>query len=239
MNANDQGSLPDSLVLVTATGGEEKGDNLELLEKCKTVPPRKWDVDMTAAWLVSLGLLLPDENRRLFRVCFNGKNLVGSGTTHGTQPLAEDDVHNAMGVLQHWTMAEVTAAYDKAGITGNVPTFEDGIDRGDALYKKFAKDNSLEKKIIEYFQGKGHRPLAERLWADLALIDDASRARDARRIFKILAPHLKDLRRHQQGFDLVDEATARTKQGGREGERERRKQTVRHGESGHCRCCRR
>jgi hypothetical protein len=72
--------------------------------------------------------------------------------------------------------------------------------------------------INDYFQSDELRPLVERLWAYLTLIDDASRARDARRIFKILTPHLKDLRRRQQGFDLVDEATGRNEAVGKEKE---------------------
>ena len=190
--------------------------------------PRKWDVEMTTAWFTDLGVLLPDENRRMLRGCFKGYNLVGSSLNDmdgvifedSTKPLTEDDVHQkATGPIKFWTPAEFTAELAKAGIAaGKIPNdFEEDIPDGETLYEQFIKGaDGLQSMIDDYFQSDELRPLIEKLWANLTLIDDASRARDACRIFKILALHLKDLRRRQQGFDLVDEATGRNEEVGKE-----------------------
>jgi len=147
---------------------------------------------------------------------FTGKNLIGNTLIN---PLTEDDIHHkAMGVIQFWTPAEFTAAMTKASIAADkIPNgFENDIPDGETLYEQFTSSVGLESMINDYFQSDELRPLVEKLWADLTLIDDASRARDARRIFKILTLHLKDLRRRQQGFDLVDEATGRNEEVGKE-----------------------
>jgi hypothetical protein len=190
---------------------------LKLLEKCETLYPRKWDEDMTTAWFTDLGVLLPNEIRRMLRGHFNGKNLIGDTLI---KPLTEDDIHKAMGVIQFWTPAEFTAAMTKASIAvDKIPNgFEEDIPDGETLYEQFKEVDSLQTIISDYFQSDELRPLVEKLWAYLTLIDDASRARDARRIFKILTPHLKALRRHQQGLDLVDEATGRNEEVGKEKE---------------------
>ena len=191
---------------------------LELLEMCDTMHPRKWDEEMTTAWFTDLGVLLPDEIRRMRRGHFTGKNLIGNTLI---KPLTEDDIHHkAMGVIKYWTPAEFTAAMTKASITaGKIPNdFEKDIPDGETLYEQFTSSVGLQSMINDYFQSDELRPLVEKLWADLTLVDDASRARDARRIFKILTLHLKDLRRRQQGFDLVDEATGRNEEVGKEKE---------------------
>jgi len=175
-------------------------------------------MEMTTAWFTDLGVLLPDEIRRMIRGRFNGKNLIANTLI---KPLTEDDIHHkAMGVIKYWTPAEFTAALTKEGITaGKIPNgFETDIPDGETLYEQFTSSVGLESMINDYFQSDELRPLVEKLWADLTLIDDASRARDARRIFKILTLHLKDLRRRQQGFDLVDEATGRNEEVGKEKE---------------------
>ena len=207
---------------------------LELLETCENMYPRKWDEEMTTAWFTDLGVLLPDEIRRMIRGRFNGKNLIGNTLI---KPLTEDDIHHkAMGVIKYWTPAEFTASLTKARIAADtIPNdFEKDIPDGETLYEQFTSVG-LQSMINDYFQSDELRPLVERLWAYLTLIDDASRARDARRIFKILTPHLKDLRRRQQGFDLVDEATGRNEAVGKdkEGDENRRYGTAKVEEDTH------
>ena len=197
---------------------QDNPEHLKFLEKCKNMYPRDWDMEMTTAWFTDLGVLLPDEIRRMRRGHFTGKNLIGNTLI---KPLTEDDIHHkAMGVIQFWTPAEFTAAMTKASIVADkIPNdFEKDIPDGETLYEQFTSSVGLESMINDYFQSDELRPLVEKLWADLTIIDDASRARDARRIFKILTLHLKDLRRRQQGFDLVDEATGRNEEVGKEKE---------------------
>ena len=202
---------PSALVEEQVDGDQQ----LKLREERKTVYPRKWNEEMTTSWINDLGVLSPNEQRRMLRGRFNGKNLIGNTLI---KPLTEDVIHHkAMGVIQFWTPAEFTATMAKADITGNVPEFEDAVQDADTLYDLFTTQ-TFEAVVGDYFTGDGHPLLAKQLWADLTRIDDASRARDARRIFKILAPHLKDLRRRQQGFDLVDKATGRNEEVGKGGE---------------------
>ena len=181
--------------------------------------PRRWPAPMVATWIESLAVFTPDEKRRLKSPRFTGANLVGSELI---QPLTEDDIHHkAMGVIKYWTPAEFTAELAKAGIAaGKIPNdFETDIPDGEILYEQFIKGaDGLQSMIDDYFKSDELRPLAGKLWANLTLIDDASRARDAHRIFAILEPILKDLCRRQQGFDLVEEATGRNEEVGKEKE---------------------
>ena len=180
-----------------------------LLEQAAALLPRQMNADTTAAWVRSLGALSPRDKHLLNRGRFTGVNLVGnSGFIAGFKPLlTEDNVHKATGVIFHMTKAELKAAYDKADITGNAPEFEDAVVDGETLYDLFTTQ-SFEEVVGDYFQTDELRPLGERLWAELTLIDDASRARDAHRIFCILTPLLADLRAQQEKGDDAELAAA-------------------------------
>ena len=169
------------------------------LRSAAALLPRQMKADETAAWVRSQGALSPRDKRLLNRGRFTGANLVGSSII---QRLTEDDVHKATGVIFHMTKAELKAVYDKADITGNAPEFEDAVVDGETLHDLFTTQ-SIEAVIGDYFQTDELRALGERLWADLTLIDDASRARDARRIFCILTPLLADLRARQEKGDAA------------------------------------
>ena len=106
--------------------------------------------------------------------------------------------------LRTMTEAELKAVYDKADITGNAPEFEEAVVDGETLYDLFMTQ-SFEAVVGDYFNSDELRPLGERLWADLTLINDASRARDARRIFAILDLLLADLRERQEKGDADGE----------------------------------
>ena len=176
-----------------------------LLEQAAALLPRQMNADTTAAWVRSLGALSPRDKHLLNRGRFTGVNLVGnSGFIAGFKPLlTEDNVHKATGVIFHMTKAELKAVYDKADITGNAPEFEGAVVDGETLYDLFTTQ-SFDAVIGDYFDGDELRPLGERLWADLTLIDDASRARDARRIFCILSPLLANLRARQEKGDVAE-----------------------------------
>jgi hypothetical protein len=174
------------------------------LLRSAAVLPRQMKADETAAWVRSQDALSPRDKRLLNRGRFTGANLVGSSII---QRLTEDDVHKATGVIFHMTTAELKAAYDKADITGNAPEFEGAVVDGETLYDLFTTQ-SIEAVVGDYFQTDELRPLAKKLWADLTLIDDASRARDAHRIFCILTPLLADLRAQQEKGDDAELAAA-------------------------------
>jgi hypothetical protein len=227
-------ATPDTKLAVALAPSETKGADAgdadktttAVLEQLAAMPPRRWTVLMVATWIQSLPVFTPDEKRRLNRGRFAGYNLVGSNDKkYGTQPLTENDVHKAMGVIPCLTADELKAAFEHAGIpAGKVPEFERDIDNGETLYDQFKDANSLQSITNDYFQSDELRPLAEALWADLTLIDDASRARDARRVFAILEPLLKDLRaRQEKGED--DEAFIKEQEGmeGRHGEASNRR----------------
>ena len=174
---------------------------------------------MTAAWFHNLEFFSPDEKRRLnrgrFGSPFSGYNLVGSfssSTSHGTgtKPLTVVDIHQATGVIQYWTPAEFTAAMTKAGITENAPEFETAIGNDATTLFDLFTSQSLEAVIGDYFNTDELRPLGERLWAHLTLIDDESKC-DARRMFASLKPELTKLQERQQDEDSVDESKKRAR----------------------------
>jgi hypothetical protein len=216
-----------------ATPNPTTADAGSVLEQLDTTLPRRWTAPMVATWIQSLAVFTPDEKRRLNRPQhggshFTGHNLVGSGNKEGTKPLTEDDVHKAMGVIPYLTTAELKAVYDTAGITvGKVLEFEKDISDGGILYEQFVQKGSLESITHDYFDSDELRPLAplaKKLWADLTRIDDASRARDARRIFAILEPLLKDLRaRQEKGEDAEAFIKEQEELKGRQGETSNRR----------------
>ena len=72
--------------------------------------PRRWPATMVATWIESLVVLTPDEKRRLNRPqhgnsFFTGVSLVGGNNKKESQPLTEDDVHKATGVIPYLTTA--------------------------------------------------------------------------------------------------------------------------------------
>jgi hypothetical protein len=178
------------------------------LARCATKPPRKWDVLVAAAWILSLEYFSPDEKRRLLRGRFCGYNLVGSKSSVGTKPLTMNDIHEATGEIQFWTPAKFAAVMAKADITGNAPEFEDAIDNDAAILFEQFTTQSFDAIVGDYFQTDELRALAEQLWADLTLIDDESKC-DARRMFASLQPDLRKLQERQQDEDLVDESKRR------------------------------
>jgi hypothetical protein len=203
----------------TAPTPQETSDAAALLRSARLLP-RQMKVDETAAWVRSQGALSPRDKRLLNRGRFMGYNLVGSSLT---QPLTEDDVHKATGVIFHMTKAELKATYDKADITGHAPEFEDAVVDGEILYELFTTQ-SFEAVVGDYFQTDELRPLGERLWADLKVIDDASRARDAHRIFCILTPLLADLQARQEKGDGAElAATEQAEMEGRRGKNSNRR----------------
>ena len=172
-----------------------------LIQKGADTHPQQWDVAMTAAWVRDQVTLSPYDKWRVNRGRFTGANLVGSSII---QRLTEDDVHKATGVIPYLSTAELKAVYDKADITGNAPEFEEAVVDGETLYDLFVTQ-SFEAVVGDYFNSDELRPLAEKLWANLTLINDASRTRDARRIFAILDLLLADLRERQEKGDADGE----------------------------------
>ena len=227
-DAGDAGEKAEAeSAIQAATPNPMTADIDPILEQFDTTLPRSWTVPMVATWIQNLAVFTPDEKRRLNRPQHGGSHFAGFALVGSkmTQPLTEDDVHRATGVIPYLTTAELKAVYDTAGITaGKVPGFENDISDGEILYDAFKGANSLQGIIDDYFDSDELRPLAAKLWADLTLIDDASRARDARRIFAILEPLLKDLRaRQEKGED--DEAFIKEQEElkGRQGEASNRR----------------
>ena len=200
--------------------GEEATKDAALLLQAAELLPRQMDRDATAAWVRSQGALSPRDKRLLNRGRFMGANLVGSELI---QRLSKNDVHKATGEIPHLTPAELTSVFDQACITGNAPEFEEAVVDGETLYDLFTTQ-SFEAVVGDYFQTDVLRPLAKKLWAVLAVIDNASRARDADRIFCILTPLLADLQDRQ---DKGDAAAAFVKEQeelrGRQGETSNRR----------------
>ena len=192
-----------------ATANDATAD-VRQLERCEKKPPRKWDVLMTKAWVLTLDFFSPDEKQRLNNAGFRGYDLVGSNSSTGTKPLTVDVLHKATCVIQHWTPAEFTAAMAKVDITGNAPEFERAIDNDASTLFDLFFTQSIEAIIGDYFNTDELRPLAKRLWAHLTLIDDESKC-DARRMFASLKPELTKLQVRQQDEDSVDESKKRTR----------------------------
>ena len=123
-----------------------------------------------------------------------------------------DVLHKATCVIQHWTAAEFTAAMAKVDImVDKIPNgFEEDIPDGRTLYEQFTSSVGLQSMINDYFQSDELRPLVEKLWAHLTLIDDESKC-VARRMFASLKPELTKLQGRQQDEDTVDENKRRAR----------------------------
>jgi hypothetical protein len=94
---------------------------------------------------------------------------------------------------------------DAEGKMENIDEFKACLS-GQFLYEQCKQHNRLEVFIGDYFYTDELHPLIEKLWADLTVVNNESRC-DARRLFKILVPHLKDRRQREQTFGLADDAT--------------------------------